>query len=108
MAYGCGKCSGTAFDVQMRKVLVTVGPTQELQVAGIVPARVCLNEKCKQITVHTNLQIGDAVDLVPAPSKQMELPALDEGALTQLQQALGEQKAEEPTEDAPVQEPPTH
>lgn len=76
--YGCPKCGSTASVMEMRRVLVTVGPEQELQCSGIAPAKRCLNEKCGEMGVQSSLKFGDVVNLVPghAPSAERELAEL--------------------------------
>ncbi len=62
--YGCSKCGSTGSVMEMRRVVVTIGPEQELQSSGIVPVRRCVNEQCGSMSTVTDLNIGVVVNLV--------------------------------------------
>lgn len=91
MSYGCDKCGGVQFEVQMRMVIVSIGPAKELQARGIVPVRVCTSEKCDGASVPTHLQILDAVPLIPAPNAPR--PTLDDEKMKKVREAIEKEGA---------------
>ena len=71
--YGCSRCGSTASVMEMRRVVATIGPDKELQASGIVPVQRCLNDQCGSLSTLTNLEIGEAVNLVPTAPQDDEL-----------------------------------
>lgn len=74
--YGCSRCGSTASVMEMRRVVATIGPDKELQASGIVPVQRCLNDQCGSLSTLTNLEIGEAVNLVPSTPNVPDEPDL--------------------------------
>jgi hypothetical protein len=64
--------------MEMRRVVVTIGPEQELQSSGIVPVRRCSNEQCNAMSTVTDLNIGVVVNLVSGVAHEQAEKAMVE------------------------------